>query len=120
VAVVAFDGVVLGDLATPLEVFALARNAEGRPCYEVRTCSQQPQIESGHLTLQVPWRLSSLKRADTVIVPGIDNLDRPISEELLRANFRAISGKFSRSHSITASPLGFWIGVDRFLSQHDV
>ena len=46
-AVVAFDGVVLGDLATPLEVFGLARNAEGRPCYEVRTCSQQPQVESG-------------------------------------------------------------------------
>ena len=76
-AVVAFDGVVLGDLATPLEVFSLARNAEGRPCYEVRTCSQQPQIESGHLTLQVPWRLSSLKRADTVIVPGIDNSTGP-------------------------------------------
>ena len=90
-AVVAFDGVVLGDLATPLEVFALARNAEGRPCYEVRTCSQQQQIESGHLTLQVPWRLSSLKRADTVIVPGIDNLDRPISEELLRALRAAVS-----------------------------
>ncbi len=91
VAVVAFDGVVLGDLATPLEVFALARHAEGRPCYEVRTCSQQPQIESGHLTLQVPWRLSSLKRADTVIVPGIDNLDRPIPEELLRALRAAVS-----------------------------
>ena len=34
-----FDGVVLGDLATPLEVFVLARNAEGRPCYEERTAA---------------------------------------------------------------------------------
>src|ERR1700693_6007415 len=31
------------------------------------------------------WRLSSLKHADTVIVPVIDNLDRPIPEEPLRA-----------------------------------
>ena len=91
VAVVAFDGVVLGDLATPLEVFGLVRNVEGRPCYEVRTCSQQPQVESEHVTLTVPWRLSSLKRADTVIIPGIDNIDRPLPEELLRALRTAIS-----------------------------
>jgi len=90
IAVVAFDGVVLGDLATPLEVFGLVRNIEGRPCYEVRTCSRQPQVESEHVTLTVPWRLSSLKRADTVIVPGIDNIDRPIPEELLRALRSAI------------------------------
>ena len=90
-AVVAFDGVVLGDLATPLEVFALARNAEGRPCYEVRTCSQQPQVKSAHVTLQVPWRLSLLKRADTVIVPGIDDIDRPIPQELLGALRAAVS-----------------------------
>jgi transcriptional regulator GlxA family with amidase domain len=91
VAVVAFDGVVLGDLATALEVFALARNAEERPCYEVRACSQQPQIKSAHVTLQVPWRLSLLKSADTVIVPGIDNIDRPIPQELLRALRAAVS-----------------------------
>ena len=91
VAVVAFDGVVLGDLATPLEVFGLVRNVEGRPCYEVRTCSQQPQVESEHVTLTVPWRLSSLKRADTVIVPGIDNIDRPLPGELLGALRAAVS-----------------------------
>jgi transcriptional regulator GlxA family with amidase domain len=91
VAVVAFDGVVLGDLAAPLEVFGLARNADGQPCYEVRTCSQQPQVESEHVTLRAPWRLSSLKRADTVIVPGIDNIDRPIPEALVRALRAAVS-----------------------------
>ena len=85
VAVVAFDGVVLGDLATPLEVFGLRPECEGQPGYEVRTCSQQPQVESEHVTLRVPWRLSSLKRADTVIVPGINNIDRPVPAELLRA-----------------------------------
>jgi transcriptional regulator GlxA family with amidase domain len=42
-------------------------------------------IESEYLTLEVRWRLSSLKRADTVIVPGIDKIDRPLPKEILRA-----------------------------------
>src|SRR5215472_2966216 len=39
VAVVAFDGVVLCDLATPCEIFGRVRDSAGRPCYEVRICS---------------------------------------------------------------------------------
>src|SRR5262249_18044004 len=31
------------------------------------------------------WRLSSVTRADTVIVPGIDDLDRPIPESVTKA-----------------------------------
>ena len=46
-AVVAFDGVVLGDLATPLEVFGLARNAEGGPCYEVRNVASSHRSSRG-------------------------------------------------------------------------
>jgi len=85
VAVVAFDGVVLGDLATPCEVFGRARDSKGRPPYDVRVCSAAREVKSTHLALRVPWRLSCLRRADTVIVPGIDDLDRPFPEPLLRA-----------------------------------
>ena len=90
VGVVAFDGVVLGDLATPCEVFGRARGADGRAAYEVRICSIAPEVESEHVTLGVPWRLSSLNRADTVIVPGIDHPDRAIPEPLLRGIRRAV------------------------------
>ncbi len=90
VAVVAFDGVVLGDLSTPCEVLGRVRNADGSASYEVRVCSLAPEIESEHVTLKVPWRLSSLNRAHTVVVPGIDDLDRAIPEELLRSLRRAI------------------------------
>jgi putative intracellular protease/amidase len=90
VAVVAFDGVVLGDLSTPCEVFGRARNADGSPSYEVRVCSAGPEVESEHVTLKVPWRLSSLKRADTVVVPGLDDPDRTMPQELLRSLSRAI------------------------------
>jgi transcriptional regulator GlxA family with amidase domain len=47
-------------------------------------------VKSEHVTLRVPWRLSSLSRADTVIVPGIADLDQSIPEDLLRAIRRAV------------------------------
>ena len=99
VAVLAFDGVVLGDLATPCEVFGLARNADGWSPYEVRVCSVRPRIRSQHVTLDVPWRLSSLQRASTVIVPGIDDLDRPIPDAIVRA-IRGAVGRGARVASI--------------------
>ena len=89
VAVVAFDGVVLGDLSTACEVFGLATNKAGRPAYEVRVCSESAHVKSRHVALRVPWRLSSLALADTVIVPGINDLNRPVPALVLRAIRRA-------------------------------
>jgi len=83
--VVAFDGVVLGDLATPCEVFGRALGPAGQPLYEVRICSAAPVVSSAHVALAVPWRLASLRRADTVIVPGVDRVDRPVPREVVRA-----------------------------------
>ncbi len=99
VAVVAFDGVVLADLATPCELFGRVRGMDGRAAYEVRVCSIAPEVRSEHVTLQVPWRLSSLKRAGTVIIPGIDDLDRAVPAALLRAIRRAV-GRRTRVASI--------------------
>jgi transcriptional regulator GlxA family with amidase domain len=91
VTVIAFDGVVLGDLATPCEVFGRARDASGRALYQVRVCSSASDIKSEHVTLNVPWRLSSIQRADTVLVPGVENLERAIPESVLRAIRRALA-----------------------------
>jgi len=89
IAVVAFDGVVLGDLSTACEVFGLARTKDGRMPYEVRVCSESADVESMHVALRVPWRLSSLGHADTVIVPGINDVNRPVPAPVLRAIRRA-------------------------------
>src|SRR5580700_4921864 len=83
VAVVAFDGVVLGDLSTACEVFGLAKRKDGRTAYEVRVCSESVQVESMHVALRVPWRLSSLARADTIIVPGVNDLNRSVPAAVL-------------------------------------
>jgi transcriptional regulator GlxA family with amidase domain len=88
--VVAFDGVLLGDLATPVEIFARARVGDGRIPYDVRVCSAGSSVASQHVTLQVPWRLSTLRRADTVIVPGIDDIGRSLPPDMVRAIRRAV------------------------------
>jgi transcriptional regulator GlxA family with amidase domain len=85
VAVLAYHGVVLGDLAIPLEIFSRVRDAEGQFCYDARVCGVDEEVESEHLHLRVPWRLSWVARADTVIVPGVDDLERLISPVIFRA-----------------------------------
>jgi transcriptional regulator GlxA family with amidase domain len=89
VAVVAFDGVVLGDLSIACEVFGLAKRRDGRAAYDVRVCSESADVESMHVALRVPWRLSSLARADTVIVPGVNDVTRPVPDSVLRGIRRA-------------------------------
>jgi transcriptional regulator GlxA family with amidase domain len=42
-----------------------------------------------HVALHVPWRLSSLAQADTVIVPGIDDLNRTVPAWIVRGIRRA-------------------------------
>ena len=89
VAVLAYDGVVLGDLATPLEIFGRVHDAEGSSCYDVRVCGVSEEVQSEHLRLRVPRKLSSVARADTVFVPGVDHLERTISPAIFRALKRA-------------------------------
>ena len=88
--VLAFDGVVLGDLATPCEIFARVRDRRGRPAYDVRVCSPTRTVRTEHLTLDVPGRMSLLERAHTVIVPGVDDIGRAIPKSVTRALRRAV------------------------------
>jgi transcriptional regulator GlxA family with amidase domain len=90
VAVVAFDGVVLGDLATPCEVFGRARDAQGNALYDVRVCSVVRTVTSAHVSLTIPSRLGVLGRADTIIVPGLDDLNRAVPEDLVASLRRAV------------------------------
>ena len=99
VAILAYDGVVLGDLAMPLEIFGRVRDAKGQPFYDVRICAVSEQVQSEHLNLRVPWRLTTVARADTIIVPGIDRLDRMIPSAISRA-LRSASERGARIASI--------------------
>ncbi len=85
IAILAHEGVVPFDLATPCEVFERAHLADGQPAYQVRVCAERDTVHAGHFRLHAPYRLRSLLRADTIFVPGVADLDAPLSPTTLRA-----------------------------------
>ncbi len=99
IAVAAFDGVVPFDLSTPCEVFERARRADGSSPYAVKVCGVTRRVKSGHFDLITRHGLTALARADTVILPGLEDLGRPISPALLNA-VRAAAAKGARVVSI--------------------
>jgi transcriptional regulator GlxA family with amidase domain len=99
VAIVALDGVVPFDLATPCEVFGRTRLPDGRPAYEVRICAAAKEVDAGGFVMRVPWGLKTVTRADTVVLPGISDPSLPISTKVLRA-VRAAAANGARVASI--------------------
>lgn len=88
VAILALPSVVCFDLSVPLQIFAYPRPDLGAQRYRAVVCG--PRIgrlepASGDFALTLRHGLSALQRADTVVIPGIDDLDRPIAPAVLRA-----------------------------------
>lgn len=90
VAVLGFDGVVLGDLTLPCELFARASFPDGSAAYDVRVCATKATVRSRHVDLGVPHRLRTLGRADTIVVPGPD-VGEPLPAEVVRALRRLLA-----------------------------
>lgn len=87
--VAAFDGVVPFDLCIPLEVFARTRLPDGEPAYDVMVCGVRSVARAAAFQLTALARLAELDAADTIVVPGVDDIDRPVPEALLTALVRA-------------------------------
>lgn len=85
VTVLAMDGVVAFDLATPIETFAAARLPDGRPAYRVRTCGPAPELDAGTFTIRLRHGPEALTQTDTIVVPGLTDLTAPIPEAVLDA-----------------------------------
>lgn len=84
VAIPAFDGVVLFDLSVPLEVFGRTR-VRGQPAYEVQVCAADREVDAGPVRIRTRHRLSALLDAELIVIPGVSDLDAPISPKLIRA-----------------------------------
>lgn len=89
VAVLALDGVIAFDLATPIEVFSRTRLPDGRAAYRVRICAAAQEIDAGAFILRAPWGLDALAEADTIILPGCADPTAPVPVEVLDALRRA-------------------------------
>jgi transcriptional regulator GlxA family with amidase domain len=89
VAVLAFDGIVAVDLVIPADTFAHARLLDGRHAYRVQVCGVSRQAKTTVSRIEVPFGLTALRTADTVIVPGVDSHRRQVDESILEAIRRA-------------------------------
>jgi transcriptional regulator GlxA family with amidase domain len=85
IAILALDGVVPFDLAAPCEVFGRARLPDGSAAYDVRVCGATREIDAGAFTMRVRWGLKALAHADTVVLPGVSDVSRPIPAAVVRA-----------------------------------
>ncbi|HEX7781275.1 MAG TPA: helix-turn-helix domain-containing protein [Sphingobium sp.] len=83
VAVLAFDGVIPFDLGIPLEVFGRVSKADDGPAYAVSVCAPRGAIRTNGFTLRAHGKLADIAAADTVVVPGIDDVDRAVSPAIL-------------------------------------
>ncbi|HET8648763.1 MAG TPA: helix-turn-helix domain-containing protein [Gemmatimonadales bacterium] len=90
VAILALDSVVPFDLAIPHQVFGFSR-AAAPARYRVRVCSPRPgRVRAAEgIILETRHGLRTLAAADTIIVPGLTELDRPIPRDVCSALRRA-------------------------------
>ncbi|MFJ7908503.1 GlxA family transcriptional regulator [Kitasatospora sp. NPDC096204] len=72
VAVLALEGVIAFELGIPARIFGGARDAAGRPLYEVATCTLdgRPVTTSADFRVLVDHGPELLERADTVLIPA--------------------------------------------------
>lgn len=98
VAVLALDGVIAFDLATPVEVFGRTR-VDGGPAYDVAVCGPGRTAAAGPIDITVPHGLDRLVTADTVVVPGRTDPAVPADPRALEA-LRAAAARGARVVSI--------------------
>ncbi|OBK73365.1 helix-turn-helix domain-containing protein [Mycobacterium sp. 1164985.4] len=85
VAVVALPDTIAFDLGTAVEVFGRVRLPSGEPGYRVIVCGTAPVVTAGPLAIASDHGIGDLRRADTIVVPGCNDLDTPSPDALVDA-----------------------------------
>lgn len=85
VVVVALPDFVPFDLSIACEVFWRARTSDGKPAYQVKICGQSRTVRSRHFDMRISHSLNEISRADTVIVPGMEEPSDEVPEPILVA-----------------------------------
>ena len=87
----AYDGLCTFEYGCVYEIFGLPRPELDRPWYRFEACAAEPGPlrAAGGLSVQAPYDLDLVERADTVVVPGWKGADVPPPRPLLDALVRA-------------------------------
>ncbi len=97
--VLALEGFVAMDLAIPADIFGRARSRSGEKLYTVSVCSNADTVGCGLFAVRTRHGIDALLRADTIIIPGVTNLENPAPDDVLDALRRA-AAKGARMASI--------------------
>jgi transcriptional regulator GlxA family with amidase domain len=85
VAVVALPDVIAFDLSTAAEVFGRVVLPSGEPGYRVLVCGTEPLVSAGLMRIATDHGIAELDGADTIVVPGRNDVTTGTSDEVLRA-----------------------------------
>lgn len=85
VTVLALHDFIPFDLGIACEVFGRVSLPGGAQAYEVQVCAHARTIRSNAFEMRVPHGLDALARADTVVIPGINDPMAPVPESVLAA-----------------------------------
>lgn len=101
VAILAYDQLCTFEFGCAVELFALQRPELGVAWYEHAVCAVEPGPlrAMGGLTVEAPYGLDVLARADTIVVPGWRDAGEPPPPALLQA-LRAAHERGARVASI--------------------
>ena len=85
VAVVAPPDVIAFDLTTAVEVFGRVVLPSGGPGYRVLVCGTEPVVSAGPLRIATDHGIAELAAADTIVVPGCNDVTVEPPEGLIQA-----------------------------------
>lgn len=85
IAILCLNHVVPFDFSIPIDVFGFVRLPNGKPAYKVVVCGPRKRVRTAHFEIKISQGLEALKKADTIIVPGVYNFDEPIDLNVLKS-----------------------------------
>jgi transcriptional regulator GlxA family with amidase domain len=99
IAVLALPDTIAFDVGTPIEAFGRVRLPSGAPGYRVLVCGSQPEVPAGPMRIATDHGLEALAKADTIVVPGVNDVSVDAPDEVLAA-LRAAHARGTRIASI--------------------
>jgi transcriptional regulator GlxA family with amidase domain len=85
VAVVALPDTIAFDLSTPVEVFGRVELPSSAPAYRVLVCGTAPVVSAGPLRIATDHGIEDLAGADTIVVPGCNDVTSSPPAEVVAA-----------------------------------
>ncbi|MCV7302581.1 helix-turn-helix domain-containing protein [Mycobacterium barrassiae] len=92
IVVLALPDTIAFDVATPIEAFGRVRLPSGAAGYRVLVCGSQPEVSAGPMRIATDHGLEALVEADTIVVPGVNDVSVDAPDEVLAALRAAHAG----------------------------